>query len=56
MKRSQRQAQRRFRSLCDYIYATTSLADITPFFMSMLRARQGKWAVVISDKKIIANK
>ncbi|MFZ4710748.1 MAG: hypothetical protein ACOYMH_13015 [Zwartia sp.] len=43
MKRSQRQTQRRFRSLCDYIYATTPLADITPFFMSMLRAHQGKW-------------
>ena len=43
MKRSQRQAQRRFRSLCDYIYATTPLVDITPFLIGMLRAHQGKW-------------
>ena len=50
MKRSQRQAQRRFRSLCDYIYATTPLADITPFFIAILRAHQGKWETMTLEE------
>ena len=50
MKRSQRQTQRRFRSLCDCIYATNPLADITPFFMSMLRAHQGEWETMTLEE------
>ena len=50
MKRSQHQAQRRFRSLCDYIYATTPAADITPFFIAILRAHQGKWETMTLEE------
>ena len=50
MKRSQRQAQRRFRSLCDYLYATTPVADITPFFFAIMRAHQGKWETMTLEE------
>ena len=44
MKRTQRQAQRRFHSVCEYVYATTPSVDITPFLLDIMRAHHGTWS------------
>jgi hypothetical protein len=55
MKRSQRQAQPRFRSVCEYVYATTPAADITPFLLEIVRARGGEWSEPMTGEQFIAN-
>ena len=54
MKRTQRQ-NRRFRSACEYVYATTPAADITPFLLYIVQAHGSVWSEPMTPEQFIAD-